>query len=221
MTASELETVIARSEATKQSSSVHRSWIALQSLSSGRPKAGPVGSQYGEEGPSVLALRLDRLHVGVGQAEMVADLVDQDVADDLAKRVVVVGGANSASQAALHLAKLGCTVTMVVREENLGSGTSQYLVQRIADHENITVHGGHEITRVLGDTKMRSVAIRRVGKEDGHATEIEADGHDHTLFAHGTTTEEVEGALREAHALLRFTIDPEPDPGPVVRSSHG
>ena len=37
------------------------------------------------------------------------------------------------------------------------------------------------------------------------------------IFAHGTTTEEVEGALREAHALLRFTIDP----GPVVRSSHG
>src|SRR5215475_11247772 len=35
--------------------------------------------------------RLNRLHIGVGQAEMVADLVDQHVADDVAERLLVLG----------------------------------------------------------------------------------------------------------------------------------
>jgi len=34
-------------------------------------------------------LRLDRLHVGVGKAEMVADFVNQHMADDMAKRLVM------------------------------------------------------------------------------------------------------------------------------------
>src|SRR5262249_61460724 len=46
--------------------------------------------------------------------------------------VVVVGGGNSAGQAALHFAQAACHVTVVIRGESLSRTLSQYLVDRIA-----------------------------------------------------------------------------------------
>src|SRR5919202_1270793 len=51
--------------------------------------------------------------------------------------VVLVGGANSAGQAALHLAQYARTVTMIVRAPSLDAGMSRYLVDRIRSHPRI------------------------------------------------------------------------------------
>ena len=51
--------------------------------------------------------------------------------------VVVVGGANSAGQAALHLADVARSVTVVCRSDSLDRGMSRYLVDRIEAHERI------------------------------------------------------------------------------------
>src|SRR5215210_5451199 len=53
--------------------------------------------------------------------------------------VVVVGGGNSAGQAAMHLATAGARVVMVVRGSHLASSMSAYLVDRIAPHPGINV----------------------------------------------------------------------------------
>ena len=49
-----------------------------------------------------------------------------------AEHVCVVGGANSAGQAALHLAKFASRVTMLVRGGSLAASMSDYLVTQIA-----------------------------------------------------------------------------------------
>jgi thioredoxin reductase (NADPH) len=55
------------------------------------------------------------------------------------RRVVVVSGANSAGQAALHLADHAAQVTMLVRGDPLDRAMSRYLVDRIEQHDRITV----------------------------------------------------------------------------------
>lgn len=59
--------------------------------------------------------------------------------------VVVVGGANSAGQAALHLARYVNTVTMLVRGDGIERTMSDYLVKRIHDHPDIHVRTNTEI----------------------------------------------------------------------------
>jgi len=92
-------------------------------------------------------------------------------------RVVIVGGANSASQAALHLADKGCDVTMVVREDSLAKNTSNYLVDRIVDNINIVVMLSTQITKVNGNTKISSVEVSMTGvSEIEGPTTIPTDG---------------------------------------------
>lgn len=81
------------------------------------------------------------------------------------KTIVVVGGANSAGQAAVHLAQCaGCTVIMLVRS-TLAKGMSQYLIDKIRGLDNILVLEGAQITRVEGPGKLERVHISRRGQE--------------------------------------------------------
>ncbi|MGH9120706.1 MAG: FAD-dependent oxidoreductase, partial [Acidimicrobiales bacterium] len=74
--------------------------------------------------------------------------------------VVVVGGGNSAGQAAVFLADKGCRVTMVVRRSDLSSTMSQYLVERIDNHPAIELRPGCEVTALNGEEKLSSVEVR-------------------------------------------------------------
>ena len=73
--------------------------------------------------------------------------------------VVVVGGANSAGQAALHLATHAQHVTMLVRGESLARGMSRYLVDRIEAHQGITVRTGANVSRAEGGDWLERVVI--------------------------------------------------------------
>ena len=73
--------------------------------------------------------------------------------------VVVVGGANSAGQAALYLAGLGSTVHLVVRGSTITSKMSSYLVDRVASHERIRIHTATDATELHGDTNLESVTL--------------------------------------------------------------
>ena len=70
--------------------------------------------------------------------------------------VYVLGGANSAGQAALHLAQHAGTVTLVVRADSLGAGMSDYLVRQIDANPTIEVRLGTEIAGGGGDGRSRS-----------------------------------------------------------------
>lgn len=78
---------------------------------------------------------------------------DQDVA--------VVGGANSAGQAALFLSRFVRQVTMVVRGGGLGPSMSQYLIDRVVSTANIRVLTRAEVAGVRGLQHLESIDIRR------------------------------------------------------------
>jgi thioredoxin reductase (NADPH) len=75
-----------------------------------------------------------------------------------AEEVVVVGGGNSAGQAAVYLARTSAHVHMLVRSKGLASSMSDYLIQRIAASPRITLHTETEITALAGDIILRSVS---------------------------------------------------------------
>jgi thioredoxin reductase (NADPH) len=88
------------------------------------------------------------------------------------KRVAVVGGANSAGQAALHLAERSVFVTLLVRASSLEAGMSHYLSERIAAHHRIEVRTGAEIVAARGQERLEGVEISTSG--DARET-VEAD----------------------------------------------
>jgi thioredoxin reductase (NADPH) len=74
----------------------------------------------------------------------------------------IVGGANSAGQAAVFFSAHARTVTILVRGDSLEEAMSQYLVERIHATGNITVAARSEVAAVGGTDRLRSITIRDV-----------------------------------------------------------
>ena len=66
------------------------------------------------------------------------------------KEVYVVGGANSAGQAAMYFSRYASTVTMLVRASTLTVSMSQYLIEQIAETPNIKVIFNAEVFEAIG-----------------------------------------------------------------------
>jgi thioredoxin reductase (NADPH) len=73
--------------------------------------------------------------------------------------VVIIGGANSAGQAALFLAQRCQHVTMILRGQSIDADMSAYLVDRIVDHPSITITTQSEVTALHGDDRLESVTM--------------------------------------------------------------
>jgi thioredoxin reductase (NADPH) len=87
--------------------------------------------------------------------------------------VFVVGGANSAGQAAMHFSRFASHVTMLVRGKSLESSMSKYLIDQIAGTSNITVETESEIMEAVGDKRLESLKIRTPrGEETRPATSV-------------------------------------------------
>lgn len=81
--------------------------------------------------------------------------------------VTVVGGGNSAGQAATFLAESCSDVTMVIRGEHIEAGMSQYLVDRVEKHPRIDVRTGTVVSDLAGESTLRSVRVAsRLGEDD-------------------------------------------------------
>ena len=72
--------------------------------------------------------------------------------------VIVIGGGNSAGQAAVFLAQHAACVEMLVRSKNLKETMSRYLVQRIEENPRIQVHYSSELTALEGETHLEQVS---------------------------------------------------------------
>jgi len=89
------------------------------------------------------------------------------------EEVFVVGGANSAGQAAMNFARYARKVTMLVRGKGLAQSMSQYLIDQIAGTPNITVETGTEITRFCGTDHLQGIELRTPnGTENRAATSV-------------------------------------------------
>ncbi len=76
------------------------------------------------------------------------------------EHVFIVGGGNSAAQAAVHLASYASKVTMVVREDSLKKTVSQYLIDRIKSTPKVEVLLNTEVIALHGDTVLRAITLR-------------------------------------------------------------
>ena len=74
--------------------------------------------------------------------------------------VYIVGGANSAGQAAVHFSQYARSVNMLVRADLLSHSMSHYLIQRIETIPNIKVETHTEVTEVHGDERLTGLTIR-------------------------------------------------------------
>jgi thioredoxin reductase (NADPH) len=73
--------------------------------------------------------------------------------------VFMVGGANSAGQAALYFSKYAKTVTLVVRGDSLSKSMSHYLIHQIHETSNIHVLLNSKVTEVRGENKLEFITI--------------------------------------------------------------
>lgn len=84
----------------------------------------------------------------------------------------VVGGANSAGQAAVHLARYAGRVSMLIRGNSLSATMSQYLIDEIEGKDAIEVLLGTEVVGVGGDGRLERLSLRT----GGEVREVPADG---------------------------------------------
>ena len=80
------------------------------------------------------------------------------------EEIFIVGGANSAGQAAVHFAKFARKVTMLGRGDSLVSTMSKYLIDQIAATSNIEVETGAEIRELGGDSHLECIGVSRNGQ---------------------------------------------------------
>ncbi len=73
--------------------------------------------------------------------------------------VFIIGGANSAGQAALYFARYASSVTMLSRSSSLARSMSDYLVKQIEADENIQVLDNSEVDRVEGSDRLESITF--------------------------------------------------------------
>lgn len=81
------------------------------------------------------------------------------------KEVYIVGGGNSAGQAAMYLANYAKTVYIVIRRDSLSYSMSQYLIDQIEKTENIILLTHTEITKAEGNGRLEAVELYH-SKED-------------------------------------------------------
>jgi thioredoxin reductase (NADPH) len=136
--------------------------------------------------------------------------------------VYIIGGANSAGQAAVHFSELARSVKMLVRADSLSRSMSHYLVERIKTIPNITVEANTEVVEVHGDDRLTGLTIRH---HDTKSTEERPAGavfifigaEPQTEWLEGTVCRDGKGFLVTGRNLLRegkrppgWTLDRDP-----------
>jgi thioredoxin reductase len=124
-------------------------------------------------GASYRRLRAPGVDELVGRGVFYSPAVNE--APAMANRpVVVVGGGNSAGQAALHLSRYASTVTLLVRSGSLAASMSEYLIQELRAATNVTIRYCSEVAAAIGDQPLERIVIRDT-KTDTEET-LEAAG---------------------------------------------
>jgi thioredoxin reductase (NADPH) len=111
-----------------------------------------TGAQYNKPNISNLK-KFEGLGVYYG-----ATYIESQLCGD--EEVIVVGGGNSAGQAAVFLSQTARRVHMLIRSENLSATMSRYLIQRICENPKIEMHYRTEIAALEGDKHLERVTWR-------------------------------------------------------------
>jgi thioredoxin reductase (NADPH) len=138
------------------------------------------------------------------------------------EEVFVVGGANSAGQAAMHLSKFAKHVTMLVRGPSLAATMSQYLIDQISATPNITVRPRTGVLEAVGETNLEAITIENVetGEREALPTKslfIFIGAKPHTEWLAGKLERDENGFVLSGRDLVRdgqkpkgWTLEREP-----------
>jgi thioredoxin reductase (NADPH) len=88
--------------------------------------------------------------------------------------VLVIGGGNSAGQAAIYLGQSNCRVTIAIRRDDLAQSMSQYLIERIEADANIDLLTGVEVQGLAGEGHLERVTL--TDRASGRAQTIACSG---------------------------------------------
>jgi thioredoxin reductase (NADPH) len=78
----------------------------------------------------------------------------------MGREVFIVGGANSAGQAAMYLSQFAKMVTILIRGESLSSSMSKYLIDQIGATDNIRVWAKKEVKETIGTDRLEKLVIQ-------------------------------------------------------------
>lgn len=81
------------------------------------------------------------------------------------KDVYMIGGANSAGQAAMYFSRFASTVTMLVRRDSLSSTMSRYLIDQIEQTPKIRVWTNTEVQEAKGEERLQNLVLNKSGTE--------------------------------------------------------
>ena len=99
---------------------------------------------------------------GAGVSYAATELEARHVAG---RAAVVIGGGNSAGQAAMYLSRRAQQVHVLVRGPSLAASMSDYLIERIRKNDAITLHFEAEVTALHGEQTLQAVTLRQAGAE--------------------------------------------------------
>lgn len=125
------------------------------------------------------------------------------------EEVIVVGGGNSAGQAAVYLAASGAHVDVLVRSSSLAQSMSRYLSRRIEETPEIELLTHTEIVELLGDDRLR--AVRWKNNQTG-AVEERPIAHVFMMMGAEPNTDWLEGCVaRDAQGFIKAGPDLSPE----------
>ncbi len=90
------------------------------------------------------------------------------------KHVFIIGGANSAGQAAMFLSRYAGQVTLLVRGSSLAAGMSAYLVDQIRGTKNIDVLTNVDVTEVAGKRKLEQITYHNSEADEDQCVDADA-----------------------------------------------
>jgi thioredoxin reductase (NADPH) len=116
------------------------------------------------------------------------------------EHVYIVGGANSAGQAAVHFSRYAQNVTMLVRGDSLHRSMSQYLIDQIERVHNIAVRTCTEVAAVDGDGHLEALTLRDTRTDDDETVPA---GHLFVFIGASPTTEWLgDGIARDGRGFI-------------------
>ena len=127
--------------------------------------------------------------------------------------VYVVGGANSAGQAAVYLSRGARSVTLLVRGRSLEASMSHYLIQQLAAIDNVTVRTCTEVLEAHGEDHLEKLTLRNAATGE---TETVEGGYLFVFIGAAPRTEWLDGVVhRDERGFVLAGPDLAPDGGPV------
>jgi thioredoxin reductase (NADPH) len=129
--------------------------------------------------------------------------------------VYIVGGANSAGQAAVFFAKHAATVTVLVRGPNLEASMSHYLIKQLDAIDNVHVRTGTEVAEACGDGHLERLVLS--DRNTGEKQTVGA-GSMFVFIGAAPRTEWLDGVVeRDARGFVRtgpdLVVNGSPPPG--------